>query len=58
MMKFKNILSESYGLENEYEVKLPYIRVFNILSKNNIKGDDIKGAFNFIKNNILNKRTF
>ena len=52
MMKFKNILSEGYGLENEYEVKLPYIRVFNILSKNNIKGDDIKGAFNFIKNNI------
>ena len=52
MMKFKNILSESYGLENEYKVKLPYIRVFNILSKNNIKGDDIKGAFNFIKNNI------
>ncbi len=52
MMKFKNILSEGYGLENEYKVKLPYIRVFNILSKNNIKGDDIKGAFNFIKNNI------
>jgi prefoldin subunit 5 len=52
MIKFKNILSEGYGLENEYEVKLPYIRVFNILSKNNIKGDDIKGAFNFIKNNI------
>jgi len=52
MMKFKNILSEGYGLENEYEVKLPYIRIFNILSKNNIKGDDIKGAFNFIKNNI------
>jgi prefoldin subunit 5 len=51
-MKFKNILSEGYGLENEYEVKLPYIRIFNILSKNNIKGDDIKGAFNFIKNNI------
>jgi len=52
MMKFKNILSEGYGLENEYKVKLPYIRIFNILSKNNIKGDDIKGAFNFIKNNI------
>lgn len=52
MMKFKNILSEGYGLENDYKVKLPYIRIFNILSKNNIKGDDIKGAFNFIKNNI------
>jgi len=52
MLKFKNILSEGYGLENEYKVKLPYIRIFNILSKNNIKGDDIKGVFNFIKNNI------
>lgn len=52
MIKFKNILTEGYGLETKYEVKLPYVRVFKILTKNNIKGDDIKGAFNFIKNNI------
>jgi len=47
MIKFKNILSESVS-GTDYSIVSAYVKIFKVLFKNNIKGEQVLKASNFI----------
>jgi len=51
MIKFKNILSESLS-GTDYSITPAYVKIFKLLFKNNIKGEDVLKASNFIESKI------
>ena len=51
MIKFKNILSESLS-GTDYSITNAYVKIFKLLFKNNIKGEDVLKATNFIESKI------
>ena len=51
MIKFRNILNENSS-GTDYTVTPAYVKIFKILFKNNIKGEEVLKASNFIEYNI------
>jgi len=51
MIKFKNILNESLS-DTDYSITLAYVKIFKLLFKNMIKGEDVLKASNFIESKI------
>ena len=56
MIKFKNILNESLfelaTSDTDYSITLAYVKIFKLLFKNMIKGEDVLKATNFIESKI------
>ena len=51
MIKFKNILSEDSS-GTDYSITNAYVKIFKLLFKNNIKGEDVLKVSNFIESKI------